>query len=163
MWTQSPSVCCNQFEPYQAKELRSKEFECEVKKVKECKEDVEEKKRQWKKCSNIVRKRDWKPLLLREGSQGKNYSPTAIMEFHFAWLFFSTFSKWWEERLVLAMISILPQEMFKVLINTYRTVLSEKCTRKLPWSMWWKSHFAYKQERGVVPLPALCDTLCVSF
>lgn len=81
------------------------------------------KKRQWKKCSNVVRKRDWKPLLLREGSQGKNYSPTAIMEFHFAWLFFSTFSKWWEERLVLAMISILPHEMFKVLINTYRTVL----------------------------------------
>lgn len=33
--------------------------------------------------------------------------------------FLPTFSRWWEERLDLAIISILPQEMFKVLINTY--------------------------------------------
>lgn len=96
----------------------SKEFECEVKKkkVKKPQEKCREKKRKLKKCSYIVRKNDWKALLL---IIAKEPLPNSSYGVPFCLIFFPTFSRCWDKRLDLAMISILPQEMFKLLINIY--------------------------------------------
>lgn len=75
--------------------------------------------------------------------------------------FFSTFSRWWEERLDLAMISIIPQEVLKVLISIYEIVLAEKCRIKLSWGTWLKHLFANKLEKYIVTLLAFCECVCV--